>query len=146
MNQEKTHREWVTRVAIAVGSAAVAVGCTVGLGVIAANPDPVAVSIDAELATWAQTIESRYPLIDPAVPPCYQPATANLDGSPNTHLDCMTQEEVEQSNRDTTKERELLIAQKLTELAARDATTDLEVWRDSRNRSDPLRPVDVTPR
>ncbi|WP_169620281.1 hypothetical protein [Rhodococcus sp. BL-253-APC-6A1W] len=121
-------------------------GCTAaGLGAIAANPDQVAVSVDAAMATWTQVIESRYPLIDPAAPPCYRPATVNLDGSPNTHLDCMTQEEVEHSNRDTMRERELLIAQKQAELAARDAEAELEAWRDSR-KPDPLQPVDVTPR
>lgn len=146
MNQEKrTRREWVTRGAVAVGSGAVAVGWTVGFGAIATDTDPVAVSIDAEMATWAQVIEAGYPLIDPAARPCFQPAIANVDGSPNMHLDCMTQEEVEQSNRDTTTERELLIAQKRAELAAREAETELEVWHDSR-KPDPLPRMDVTPR
>lgn len=122
-------REWAKLGALAIGSVAVMAGCSAGLGAISSStPELVSESspIDDEMTRWVQVIESQTPLVDPENPACVE----YQSDPPITR--CMTPDEVDQDNRDTLKERELLIEQKRTELEAQRASDELKTWRASR--------------
>ncbi|WP_132472027.1 hypothetical protein [Rhodococcus sp. SMB37] len=132
-----TRREWAVRGGIAVGAAAIAVGCVAGYGLI-----PKDAPVDDRLTARIQELEAGTPLMDPNDPFCEpQPLSpsrphvrSSLDLEPGETWpeDCMTPDEVDQYNRDQMKERELFIAIWQAELAWGDAMDESRAWRESR--------------